>query len=33
MHIVISKVLIGIVVWQLSGVFLIHYLQVHLFTE
>jgi len=33
MHIVLSKVLTGIVVQQMSDVFLIHYLQVHLFTE
>ena len=31
MHIVLNKVLTGIVVWQMSDV--IHYLQIHLFTE
>jgi len=33
MHIVLDKVLTGIVVWQMSDVILIHYLQIHLFTE
>jgi hypothetical protein len=33
MHIVLNKVLTGIVVRQMSDVILIHYLQIHLYTE
>jgi hypothetical protein len=33
MHIVLNKVLTGIVVWQMSDVILVHYLQIRLFTE
>ena len=33
MHIVLNKVLTGIVVWQMSDAIPIHYLQIHLFKE
>ena len=33
MHIILNKVLTSIVVWQMSDVILIHYLQIHLFTQ
>lgn len=33
MHIILIKVLTGIAVWQMSYAILIHYLQIHLFTQ
>jgi hypothetical protein len=33
MHIVLNKILTGIVVQQMSDVIFIHYIQIHLFTE